>query len=178
MFKDIVKYGLLAGAIVAVPMIGLVLIWRDGPPNTTIGMAIGFTTMLVALSVVFIAVKRRRDVDQGGAIKFWPAFGLGLGISAVAGLVYVLAWEASLALTGMDYAAKYAETVVSEARARGESEAALAALAAKMEDFAAQYANPLFRMPVTFTEIFPVGVLVSLVSADLLRNPRFMPARR
>ncbi len=47
-----------------------------------------------------------------------------------------------------------------------------------MEHFQAQYANPLLRMPMTFTEIFPVGVLVSLISAGLLRKPGFLPARR
>jgi len=31
---------------------------------------------------------------------------------------------------------------------------------------------------MTFIEIFPVGVLVSLVSAGLLRNSRFLPVRR
>lgn len=46
-----------------------------------------------------------------------------------------------------------------------------------MDDFRRQYANPLFRMPVAFVEIFPVGVLVSLISAALLRNSRFLPAR-
>ena len=40
-----------------------------------------------------------------------------------------------------------------------------------------QYANPLFRLPMTFIEIFPVGLLVALVSAALLRNPSFLPAR-
>ena len=39
------------------------------------------------------------------------------------------------------------------------------------------YANPLFRLPITFTEILPVGLIVSLISALLLRNSRFMPAR-
>jgi hypothetical protein len=47
-----------------------------------------------------------------------------------------------------------------------------------MEAFKVQYANPMFRLPMTFAEIFPVGVLVSLVSAGLLRNSRFLPARR
>ena len=47
-----------------------------------------------------------------------------------------------------------------------------------MERFKQQYANPLFRLPMTFTEVFPVGVLVSLISAGLLRNSRFLPARR
>jgi hypothetical protein len=46
-----------------------------------------------------------------------------------------------------------------------------------MEAFKLQYANPMIRMPMTFAEIFPVGLLVSLVSAGLLRNPRFLPAR-
>src|SRR3546814_12654255 len=35
----------------------------------------------------------------------------------------------------------------------------------------------MFRLPMTFVEIFPVGVLVSLVSAAVLRNPRVLPAR-
>jgi hypothetical protein len=46
-----------------------------------------------------------------------------------------------------------------------------------MDAFKRQYANPLFRLPMTFAEIFPVGVLVSLVSAAILRNPRVLPAR-
>ena len=48
---------------------------------------------------------------------------------------------------------------------------------AEMDQFAVQYENPLFRLPMTFAEIFPVGVLVSLVSALVLRNPRVLPAR-
>jgi hypothetical protein len=46
-----------------------------------------------------------------------------------------------------------------------------------MGEFRQQYANPFFRLSITFIEIFPVGVLISLISAVLLRNPRFMAAR-
>jgi hypothetical protein len=46
-----------------------------------------------------------------------------------------------------------------------------------MAEFRQQYANPLFRLPVTFIEIFPVGLVVSLISAALLRNSRFLPAQ-
>jgi len=40
-----------------------------------------------------------------------------------------------------------------------------------------RYRNPLFRIPVTFSEIAPVGVLVSFVTAALLRNPRVLPTK-
>ena len=47
---------------------------------------------------------------------------------------------------------------------------------AKMEQFKEQYRNPLFRVPVTFLEIFPVGLLIALISAAVLRNSRVLPA--
>jgi hypothetical protein len=177
MLRNIITYGAVAGLIVAVPMIGI-MVGTDGRPPLEYGVLVGYATMLIALSTVFVAVKRQRDLDGGGVIRFWPAFGLGLGISAVAGLFYVLAWEAALAITQADFISAYIESLVEAERAKGASPAAIAKLRAEMESFRASYANPLFRMPLTFAEIFPVGVLVSLVSAGLLRNPRFLPARR
>ncbi len=43
---------------------------------------------------------------------------------------------------------------------------------------AESYRNPLFRIPMTFIEIFPVGLLVALISAALLRNPKLLPDNR
>jgi hypothetical protein len=43
--------------------------------------------------------------------------------------------------------------------------------------FAAMYANPAIRMGITFVEMFPIGIVISLISAALLRNSRFLPAR-
>ncbi len=177
MLQRILTNGVIAGLIVGIPMILLTLTLGESAPSGALGMAIGYTTMLVALSIIFLAIKRQRDVVNGGVIKFLPAFLMGLGISAVAGVLYVLAWEVSLAISGMDFGAMYAEHLVEAAKARGASEAEIAAELTKAQDFAKMYANPLFRMPITFTEILPVGILVSLISALLLRNSRFMPAR-
>lgn len=140
-------------------------------------MAVGYAMMLVALSTVFVALKRRRDRELGGVIKFWPAFGTGLLISLIAGVIYALTWEAALAITGYDFADQYAAGLVARERAAGASAARIAEVTARMEAFKTQYANPIVRLPMTFVEIFPVGVLVSLVSAALLRNSRFLPAR-
>ena len=110
-------------------------------------------------------------------IRFWPAFGLGLGISFVAAVVYVLAWELSLVLVDGDFAAMFAQHMVDRAEAKGLTGEALAAAVQQAREFEAMYRNPLVRLPMTFVEIFPVGVLVSLVSALVLRNPRVLPAR-
>ena len=71
-----------------------------------------------------------------------------------------------------DFAGNYAASVIANAKANGADAAAVAKLTAQMEAFKIQYANPLFRLPMTFAEIFPVGVLVSLVSALVLRKSR------
>ena len=177
MLRTILIYGVIAGVIVGVPMfIGTVLV--EGHAPTSISMAIGYAIMLVALSTVFLAIKRQRDTAGGGVIKFWPALGMGLGISLIAGVFYVATWELTQALTGADFITEYASTVIAEKQAAGAGAAEIAATRAQMDQFAVQYQNPLFRLPMTFVEIFPVGVLVSIVSAALLRNSRFLPARR
>ena len=177
MYRKILIFGAIAGLLVGGFLYGMTVA-NAGKPPLQYGMLIGYASILVALTFVFVGIKRHRDEDRGGAIRFWPALGMGLAMSLVASLLYVVAWEAALATTGMDFAAEYGRQVLEQKRAAGASEAQLAALSAQMAAFAKQYANPMFRMPMTFVEIFPVGVLVSLVSAALLRKPGFMPAKR
>jgi hypothetical protein len=173
MFKKILFWGLIAG-LVAGGALSAITVFLAGEQMLSYGMVIGYTTMLIALSAVFLGIKRHRDEALGGVIRFWPAFGMGLGISVVAGIVYVIAWEATQVWAGIDFATDYAKFLIEERKAAGASAAELAKFAAEMDDFKVMYANPLYRLPMTFSEIFPVGVLVSLVSAALLRNPRFM----
>jgi Protein of unknown function (DUF4199) len=177
MLRTISLYGVIAGLIVGAEMIAMMYLVTGELPSPY-GYIVGYTTMLIALSAVFVGIKRRRDIDLGGVIGFWPALGLGLGISFVASVIYALAWELSLAMTHVDFMAGYTKMVVAQAKAKGASPAALAKLTADMQQLRIQYANPLHRIPETFTEIFPVGVLVSVVSAGLLCNRRFLPARR
>jgi len=174
MLPMIISYGVYAGLLVGVPSFAVAVALNDHPPERY-GMVIGFATMLLALTIVFAGVKRHRDRDSGGVIGFLPA--LGLGISLVATLFYVLAWEAALLVTGMDFAGDCARYSIDRARAGGASAAELARLSAEIAQFKVQYADPLYRLPMTFTEMVPVGVLVLLVCAALLRNPRFLPAR-
>ncbi len=177
MLRYILIYGVIAGTLVGVPLSALTLT-MSGQAMMHYGMLVGYLTMLIALSAVFVAIKRHRDIDLGGVIRFWPALALGLGVSIVAGVIYVIVWDVSCVIAHADFAAAYALAMIAQQEAKGVSGEALGRFKAEMEQFKVQYANPLYRWPMTFAEIFPVGVIVSLVSAGLLCNSRFAPARQ
>ncbi len=175
MFKVILRYGVIAGLIVATPMIWLMATVKAGDDNPLGGMLVGYLTMLVALTAVFLGIKQYRDKVLGGAIRFLPAFGLGLGISLVASLMYMAAWEISMSISEFDFVAWWSNQITEGAK--GGTPAQVAQAAADVRDFTTMYQNPLLRMSMTFAEIFPVGLLVSLISAAVLRNSRVLPAR-
>jgi uncharacterized membrane protein YhaH (DUF805 family) len=165
-------YGFLSGAVVAgVISAGLAI----GPDNGIFGTVwFGYLVMFVALAFLFMGVKRYRDVEKGGVIRFLPALGMGVGIAVVAALAYIIVWEIYLAATGYAFMDEYAATY---AREQAEKGVAAATTAADMQWMRDVYANPLTRMAITFTEIFPVGLIMALFSAAVLRFPRVLPAR-
>ena len=176
MLRLITLYGIFAGLIVAIPMVWMMMtLTKDAAPGN--GAFYGYLTMIVALTTVFIGIKHYRDKVLGGVIKFGPALLVGLGISAVASVVYVIGWEISLVFSDYDFADSYSKAMVEAARAKGLSPEEIQKASADAESFVTMYRNPLFRMPITFIEMFPVGVLISLISAAVLRNSRILPAR-
>jgi len=159
MKKLIFVYGFVAGLVI-------ILI---GTLSIHMGVAtawLGFLVMFIAFSSIFVAVKQYRDDTLGGVMRFGTGFLVGLGITLVASIVYVLVWELYLAMT--DYA--YIDTFIEGMREGGYSNA-------DAEAMVQQYSNLMFRLPMTFVEIFPIGFLVSLISAFILKDSKKLPAQ-
>lgn len=172
------RYALVYGSIAGLIVIAVIVASLAAElPNHATSEWLGYLVMLVAMSLIFVGVKRYRDVECGGVIRFGRAFVLGTGIAAVAGVIYVIGWELNLAFSGRDFMAEYSKGIVDTMRADGASATAIAAKQAEMRSFAEMYRNPVVRLPLTFIEIFPVGLLVALISAGLLRDPARFPAR-
>jgi hypothetical protein len=170
MSRIIFFYGGIGGVIVALgTYLGMIMV-PDGGGST--GMIVGYLTMLVAMSMVYVGVKQYRDSVQGGLIRFSTAFWVGLGIATVASLFYVAAWELYMFQTNYTFFGEYVKGSIASMKAAGKSAAEIAKFSAEMRAFEVKYANPLFRVAITLTEIAPVGLLVSLVSAALLRNSK------
>ncbi len=176
MLRIALIYGAIAGTIVIGAMtLGFIL---DGDEKgAASGQVFGYLIMLVALTLIFVGVKRHRDVNHGGVIKFLPAFLTGLSIAVVAGVFYVVGWELYLATTDHAFIEQYSTAVIEKKKAAGLSGVELEKVVADMDKMVENYGNPLFRIPITFSEIFPVGLLVSVVSAAILRNPKVLPLR-
>ncbi len=117
MLRIILIYGIIGGIIVAVPMAVSMRTTTAGtiPENAAL---YGYLSMLLAFTMVFVGIKHYRDKVLGGVIRFLPALGVGLGISAVASLFWVVGWEATLA-SGFDFGGAYTDSVVAAAQARG-----------------------------------------------------------
>lgn len=175
MGRIITVYGIIGGVIVAIGMwVGMAMV----PHGGSLGMVVGYLTMLVAMSMVFAGVKRYRDEVLGGVIRFWPALCVGLAIALIASLFYVLTWEAYMVYTNYTFMDEYVASTLESMKAEGKSAAEIAKFSTDMAEFAKDYANPLYRMAITLSEIAPVGMLVALVSGALLRKSSFFPAKR
>ena len=170
MKRIIVVYGTIAGVIVTTAMLVTIA-------SGVHSIVLGYLSMLVALSMVFVGIKRYRDEHLGGAIRFWPAVAVGFGISALASLFYALGWEAYLYATDYRFMPEYAASMIEARRAAGASAQEIAQMTAEMDGFIESYQNPLVRLLFTLSEIAPVALIVTVVAAALLRKPGFLPAR-
>ncbi|MEM7700650.1 MAG: DUF4199 domain-containing protein [Pseudomonadota bacterium] len=175
MLRYALIYGGLSGAIV-IAVISITLMTM-GPESAASSQMSGYAIMIVALSLVFIGVKRYRDVEQGGVISFKTGASVGVTMAAIAGIVYTIGWEAVLFATDFAFIETYSQTMIDSIKAQGLSPSEEAAKIAEIRSGMDMYRNPMFRLPITFVEIFPVGLIVALVSALILKNPKVLPVR-
>ncbi len=176
MKRIILGYGIISGLVVIITtLIGIS--FSSGDSSFEYSAWLGYLVMLVALSLIFIGVKRFRDQDQGGVIAFGKALQVGLGIAAVAGVMYVAVWEIYLVVTDYAFINHYTQSIIDARRAAGATDAEMSALLSEMEQMKAQYGNPLFRLPMTFIEIFPVGLIIAVIAAGALKKSELLPAR-
>ena len=176
MQKIALTYGILSGTIVIVTMI-LGLVVSDGGSFLSSEL-FGYLTMLIALSMIFIAIKRYRDQELGGVIRFLPALAMGLAVAAIAGIVYMVVWELYSMSNDYAFIDGYVNSAIEAKKAAGLSGEKLAQEIAVLEEMRANYGKFYIRMPMTFLEIFPVGLIIAILSAAILRNPRILPIRQ
>jgi Protein of unknown function (DUF4199) len=177
MGKIIFTYGLIASAVFAVFLAGAVPFWKNGTITFDNGEIVGYASMVIALSMIFFAVKSYRDKHLGGSISFSKALQLGLLITLVVSLGYAIEWEFYFNLFAPDFMDEYAYFYIEKAKTAGAPEIEVQELTIQMESAKEMYRNPVLRFGMTLTEILPVGIIICLLSAALLRKKNFLPTQ-
>lgn len=175
MKRIILTYGLAAGAIVGSVMLVTMPLYANGTFDFSNGEWVGYSSMVVALSMVFFGVKSYRDKYKNGAISFGKAAQVGMLITAVAAVIYALTWEVCYSQISEEFTTKMTTSYFEKMEKEGTSGAELEKAKADWVEFSEMYKNPLIRFGVTLTEILPVGIILTLLSAGLLQRKEFLP---
>jgi hypothetical protein len=168
MRKTVVTFGLLSGAVAAAMMfLTLPFAERIGFDRS---VYVGYTTIVISMLFVYFGVRSYRDNVLGGTITFGRGLQAGLLIAAISSLCYVAAWLVLFYGFMPDFADQYAAHVVESARASGGSQADVDKAIREADQARRWLANPLINAAVAFVEPFPVGILVALISAAVLKR--------
>ncbi|MFI5218475.1 MAG: DUF4199 domain-containing protein [Bacteroidia bacterium] len=169
MKKNVIVFGLIAGIIVSGFMIFSIARFYDNPDFTG-GMIMGYAAMLIAFSFVFVGIKNFRDKYNDGVITFGKAFKTGFYITLIASTMYVVVWLIEYYCFIPDFMDKYSEHIMNEAKTSGASAAEISSKVAEMDKYKEMYKNPLFVILLTYAEILPLGLVITLISALILKR--------
>jgi NADH:ubiquinone oxidoreductase subunit 6 (subunit J) len=171
MKKTVIVCGLIAGLVVsAVMAVSIIACYND--PEKMMGdggMIMGYISMLIAFSLVFVGIKNYRDKQSNGVISFGKAFKIGFLISLIASTIYVLVWSIEYNFFVPDFMERYSAHMIRQAQT-SSTPAEVEAKVAQMNQYSKMYKNPLFFVLLTYMEILPVGLIVSLISALILKR--------
>jgi len=169
MKRTVLVFGLISGLIVSVLMVaGMSMVYNN--PDFKGSMVIGYASMILAFSFVFVGIKNYRDKYNGGVITFGTAFKTGIFISLIASTMYVATWMVDYHFFMPDFMDRYSAHVLKEAVDSGATQIEISEKTAEMEKYGEMYKNPLFVIMFTYLEILPVGILVTVISSIILKR--------
>lgn len=175
MQKTILIYGVIASLIITSSIV--LSMTLDYDPEHLAGLEyLGYLVMIVAFSMIFFGIKQYRDRALGGVMRYLTGLQVGLGITLVASVIYVVVWEINLAVTDYAFIHDYTAAQIEQRRDAGANATEMAEFVAEMDAMKVSYAKPLNRLSITFMEIFPVGLVIALISAAILRRSDVLPA--
>jgi hypothetical protein len=172
MTKNIIIYGLIAGIVVSALMLFTVnyLSHCEGNVDYGTSMLIGYASMLLAFSLVYVGIRNFRNKYNNGVISFGKAFKLGIVMVLIASTIYVVAWLIYYYCFNPGFMEKYSAHELERLRASGASQAEIAKQTKEMANMVTMIKNPFFNAMMAYLEILPVGLVVTLISALILKR--------
>lgn len=171
MKKVVLVYGLIAGFVVSLIMCVSMAIYA-GCDHSSASMLVGYASMLLAFSMIFVGIKNFRDKQNAGFISFGKAFKIGTLIALIAATMYVIAWAIEYHFFMPDFMDKYTASSIEDAKKAGASAVELQKIATEANKMQEMYKNPFFFVLFTYAEILPVGLIVTLIASLILKRKK------
>lgn len=166
MKRNVWIFGLVIGVVLAANMVVMInmMYSSDSMKGNDV---VGYAAMVVMFSLIFFGVRNYRNKQLGGYITFGKALKMGVLTALVGSTVYVAVWLFFYYLFVPDFMDVYAGHVLKNCSPND-----VAAKTAEMAKFKEMYKNPLFVVLLTYMEILPVGLVVALISALVLKRKK------
>ena|SRR6266850_640614 len=168
MKKTVLTFGLISGAMSAAMMLATIpfvekIGWEKGE-------ILGYTTIVLAALMVYFGVRSYRENVGGGRLTFGRGFAVGILITLISSACYVGTWQIVYYKLMPDFVEKYAAHMVESAKAAGANQQKREETERKANQIKQMYENPAINVALTFMEVLPIGLVVTLVSAGILRK--------
>jgi len=170
MRKVVLTFGLIAGIIVTTLMLISMPLMGNGTISFENGELFGYTSMIIALSMIYFGVRSFRDNHNNGVLSFGKGFQVGILIAAIAAVIYASGWEVYVNNSSGDFMEQYTTQTLEQMEKEGASITEIEDMKVEMSSMAEMYKNPLIRFGMTLMEIVPVGLIITLLSAFLLKR--------
>jgi len=165
MKKPIIICGIISGFIAGLWGTFSELVLPHGT-SMDIRLWLGYASMIVAFSLIFVAIKNYRDNLGDGYITFGKALKIGLLITLIASTIYLIVWLVGSHFLYPNFLENYMAQLKVQMQAEGKS---AAAISQKMAEIA-KFNNPVYKVLGIYAEIAPVGIVISLIAALILKN--------
>jgi hypothetical protein len=169
MKKTILTFGLISGVLASILMLAT-LPFLNALGHGNRGMIVGYTAIVLVALLVYFGIRSYRDNLANGTITFGRGFLIGLGITLISCTLYVLTWEIVYFNFMPHMMDSYFATQIQHAQSSPGTPSQIQAKVAAIRQSQISYQNPLVNSLYTFIEPFPVDLLITLISAALLRR--------
>ncbi len=170
MGKIALIYGVISG-LVLVASFGFT-IPNEGEIDFKRGETVGMVVMVVSLGLILFAIRAYRKALDTSVFSFGQGFRVGILTTLIASIIYVGGWMIFFESVGDNFTTQYKEYYITqigsnETLTDEEKEIQISEFENGVDEYTK---NAGTRMLMTFTEIFPIGFLITIISALLLRK--------
>ncbi len=172
MAKRTLVSGLIAGGILVLLFLLSHFLINNGMDAKMweIGEIIGYSSMVIALSLVFFGIRAYRDKTLGGKITFTKALLLGVSISSVASIIFGIYVYLLFTVISPGLSGKMIEVYREKIRKSGETQQVIQQQLAQFEVESIMWNNPLFQALFMVVTVMLIGILISIISAAILKR--------